>query len=91
MLSPSRVNAHGLPSNWLWCVGLVASRFYWPKARPNGSSLGRFPILSKKKCYLLKIYKSSGVYVSVLLHCIFLAGLVINSLNDIWSIDRKRI
>ena len=37
-----------LRDNWLWWVGLVACRFYWLELSPKGSSLERFPKLSKK-------------------------------------------
>ena len=29
-------------------------------------------------------------YVSILLHCIFSAAIVINSVNFIWSIDKEK-
>ena len=49
LLSPSGVNAPGLPGNWFWQAGLVARRFYCLEVSPKGSSLERFPTLSKKK------------------------------------------
>lgn len=43
------VNAPELQDNWFWQVGSVACRFYWLEASPMGSSLERFPMLSKKR------------------------------------------
>lgn len=48
LLSPSKVNASGLPSNLLWQV-LVSHRFYQAIGEFKGISLERFPNLSKSK------------------------------------------
>ncbi len=58
LLNPLGVNAPGLLDNWFWRVGLVARRFYYLEASPKGSSLERFPTLSKKKA--IKGYSSLG-------------------------------
>ena len=51
LLSPSGVNALGLPDNWLWRVGSVARKFYFLEvSAKEGFSLEWFPTLSKKKC-----------------------------------------
>ena len=49
MLNLSGVNALRLPGNWFWQVGSVALRLYYLEASLKGSSLERFPTLSKKK------------------------------------------
>jgi hypothetical protein len=43
------VNAHRLPDNWFSRVGSVVCGFYCLEVSLKGSSLERFPMLSKKK------------------------------------------
>ena len=52
LLSPSKVNAPGLPSNLLWKVGLVAHGFYQTIGEFKGISLENFPNLSKSKSHV---------------------------------------
>ncbi len=49
----------GLPGNWFWRVESVGHKFYFLVTGPKGSSLERFPMLSKKKKVLLS---SVGIY-----------------------------
>ena len=60
MLNLSGVNALRLPGNWFWWVGSVALRLYYLEASLKGSSLERFPTLSKKK-------KKTVLKISILL------------------------
>ena len=56
LLSPSRVNATGLPNNWFW------RRFYCLEASPKGSSLIRFLTLKKKKKLMNRSCSDNIVY-----------------------------
>ena len=71
LLCPSGVNALGLPGNWFWQAGLVVRRFYYLEVSPKGSSLERFPTLSKKFKLLAKILKRL-MYTSLDYSCAFL-------------------
>ena len=65
LLSPSGANAPGLPDTWFWRVWSVARRFYCLETSPKGSSLGRFPTLSKKKKTILDREPEKGVVLGL--------------------------
>jgi hypothetical protein len=62
LVSLSGVNALGLPDNWFWRVGSIARRFYCLEVSPKGSSLERFPTLSKYIYIYIYIYIYTLVY-----------------------------